>query len=358
MQGFFVKLNCFCILFNTLATAVKMCYNKARLGDSMIKKLSVHITDCTNPYTNLALEKVLFDNVSDDEMILYLWQNKNTVVIGRNQNPWSECKCSLLESEGGHLARRLSGGGAVFHDLGNLNFTFICTAQNYSLQKNLEVISGACKMAGIETEISGRNDILAEGRKFSGNAFYNSNGKSYHHGTILINTDSEKLGRYLTPPKAKLEAKGVKSVRSRVINLCELNPDLTCELMKGHMSDSFEKVYGLSAHVKKSVNSDEIAKLAAKYQSWDYLYGAQPPFTFECEKRFEWGNIDLKLNVVKGIIKEIKVYTDSMDYTLSERVQTALVNCHFETKKIKEALALKIDSDKTQCIADLIKETL
>lgn len=324
----------------------------------MIKNLKVYITESTDPYTNLATEKVLFDNVHYDEMILYLWQNHNTVVIGKNQNLWAECSYSLLKSEGGVVARRLSGGGAVFHDAGNLNFTFISSQDNYDLQKNMTVIKKACLMAGIETELSGRNDILADGKKFSGNAFYNSKGKSYHHGTIMINTDKEKLSRYLTPSKAKLDAKGVKSVKSRVANLCEFNPMLNTETMKSYMISAAEDVFETTAKTEPVTITEEITELADLYKSDGFLFGTQPPFTFECNKRFEWGSIDLKLNVEKGIIKEIKVYTDSMDYTLSENVQTALADCNFETDKIKEALTCKIEPDKAQDISNLIKETL
>ena len=140
----------------------------------MIKKLLIYISEDYNPYENLAKEKLLLDGVTEDEMLLYLWQNKNTVVVGKNQNAYAECPVELLKKEGISLARRLSGGGAVFHDLGNLNFTFISSSENQSTENNLKIIALACKMAGIETSVSGRNDILAMGRKFSGNAFYNS----------------------------------------------------------------------------------------------------------------------------------------------------------------------------------------
>ena len=170
----------------------------------MIKNLLFYISDTLNPYINLAKEKFLFDSVDNKTLILYLWQNQNTVVIGKNQNAYLECRTELLKQDGVTLARRLSGGGAVFHDIGNLNFTFICATENFDVSNHVKVIQNACRKANIETQISGRNDILANDKKFSGNAFYNSQGHSYHHGTILINADTEKLNRYLTPPKAKL----------------------------------------------------------------------------------------------------------------------------------------------------------
>ena len=324
----------------------------------MINEICVHITDCTNPYINLATEKHLLDIAGKNEMILYLWQNQNTVVIGRNQNPWAECKCSQMEGDGVRLARRLSGGGAVFHDLGNLNFTFISSTENYSLENNLAVIKNACAMAGINAEVSGRNDILAEGRKFSGNAFYNAKGKSYHHGTIMINADMEKLGYYLTPPKAKLEAKGVKSVKSRVINLTELNPNLTIKLMTEYLGKAFESIYPDATKKEVNINTEEINKLAKEFESREHLYGTQPPFTVSLDSRFDWGSIDIKLYVEKGIIKTAKVYTDSMDWELAPTIEKALADCNFDRNKINEAIKKYLPQKITEDVIKIFEENI
>ena len=168
----------------------------------MIRKIFIYNAQVTDPHENLAAEKVLMDALAPGEAMLYLWQNLNTVVIGKNQNAWLECRTSLLEQEGGKLARRLSGGGAVFHDLGNLNFTFLMCKEDYDLDKQVTVIQKACALAGITAEKSGRNDLLADGRKFSGNAFYQDKVHAYHHGTLMVDVDKEKLGRYLSPPKS------------------------------------------------------------------------------------------------------------------------------------------------------------
>lgn len=304
----------------------------------MIKKLQYYISDCVDPYFNLATEKYLLDTVADDGCILYLWQNKNTVVIGQNQNPWSECRCTLLEAEDGKLARRLSGGGAVFHDLGNLNFTFLCATENYDLVRQMQVIQTACGLAGINTELSGRNDILVDGRKFSGNAFYNAKGKSYHHGTILISANLEKMTRYLTPSKAKLETKGIKSVKSRVMNLSEVSPQLTPKAMIDYMVSAFGDVYGLKAERFGNINCDKVNELTKEYSSWEYLYGFAIPFTFSCEKHFEWGQVNLQLQIKDGIITLAKLYTDSMDWQISELVENALKGCRFTLTDMQNAL--------------------
>ena len=310
----------------------------------MIQTIRVYHGKSYDPHFNLAVEKHLLDRVAPGECILYLWQNQNTVVIGRNQNAWAECRTTLLESEGGKLARRLSGGGAVFHDLGNLNFTFLVRDEDYDVDRQLSVIQAACALAGIATEKSGRNDVLAEGRKFSGNAFYHHAGHAYHHGTLMVDVDKDKLGRYLSPPKAKLEAKGVASVRSRVVNLRELCPSLTCDGMRKLMVEAFEKVYGLPAttmHLSQDALS-EIEKDEELYRSWDHLYGTALAFTFQCEERFDWGHITVQLEANGGTVTGAKVYSDSMDWLLAGTVEEALTGCTFRLADMQQALKEKI----------------
>lgn len=306
----------------------------------MITRISTYMGSGFDPHQNLAIEKCLLDLVEPGQCILYLWQNQNTVVIGRNQNAWAECRTSLLEQEGGKLARRLSGGGAVFHDVGNLNFTFLLRDEDYDVDRQLTVISHACALAGIATEKSGRNDVLAEGRKFSGNAFYHQNGHAYHHGTLMVNVDKDKLGRYLSPPKAKLQAKGVASVRSRVVNLQELASDLTVARMKQLMVQAFESVYGLPAVpiTLTDTQLQSVQQTAQLYGSWDYLYGSPLSFTFQCEERFDWGHISLQLEAKGGIVTAAKVYSDAMDWLLAPSIENALTGCAFRLEDMNEAL--------------------
>ena len=188
-------------------------------------KLTTIITDCTNPYVNLAAEELLTMNGGPDEVILYLWQNANTVVIGKNQNPWRECKVEAMEENGAHLARRLSGGGAVYHDLGNLNFTIIAPQDLYSVPKQNQVILQAVEDLGIHAEVTGRNDLTIDGAKFSGHAYYSSHGRCYHHGTLMMDVNFDDLSNYLQVSTAKLKSHGVQSVRSRVTNLSTYRPE-------------------------------------------------------------------------------------------------------------------------------------
>ena len=324
----------------------------------MIKKIGIYRTDCLQPHRNLAVEKLLLERVEPGQCILYLWQNQNTVVIGKNQNAWLECRTSLLEQEGGTLARRLSGGGAVFHDIGNLNFTFLLPDEDYDVDRQLGVIARACALAGIETEKSGRNDLLAQGRKFSGNAFYHSGGRGYHHGTLMVDVDKQKLSRYLSPPKAKLEAKGVTSVRSRVVNLNELAPGLTCRQMAVYMEQAFAEEYGLTPQALELPDSllQEVEDTARLYGSWDYLYGTALPFTFQCEQRFDWGHFLLQLQAKAGVVIGVKAYSDAMDWTLPSQVEQALLGCRFQTEALTQALAAMPDEQTAQDLAAMLRQ--
>lgn len=321
----------------------------------MISKLLIHKATDFNPYFNLATEKILFENLPKDSLIIYLWQNENTVVIGKNQNPWAECNCELLKSEGGYVARRLSGGGAVFHDLGNLNFTFIASEENFDIKRNFEIIKTACNLCEIEAEISGRNDILVNGKKFSGNAFYHSTGKAYHHGTLLLNVDSEKLDRYLTPNAEKLKAKGVKSVKSRTVNLCDIVPHLTVEKMQNAIIEAAEKLFNLKAE-NFEIPKKDIKKTADLFGSWEFIFGSSLPFNLTVSKRLAFGICELNLNLKGGKISEVKFFTDALDTTLSERVENCLLGCEFSFDEIKNKLLNAFEKDISSELITLIEK--
>ena len=193
----------------------------------MINRLSYFISSSTNPYLNLAVEEYLLETVKPNQLILYLWQNERTVVIGKNQNAWKECRFQSSKPTAGILLVVSRGGGAVFHDLGNLNFTFLIPSSDYDLSKQMSVILEAVRSLGIDAQKSGRNDVTVDGKKFSGNAFCQKGGNSYHHGTLMLRVDTQKVARYLNVSEKKLRSKGVSSVTSRVCNLCDFIPDLT-----------------------------------------------------------------------------------------------------------------------------------
>ena len=317
----------------------------------MIDRISVCDSDGFDPHRNLAIEQHLLETVEGGCCLLYLWRNERTVVIGRNQNAWAECRTTKLYEDGGKLARRLSGGGAVYHDLQNLNFTFLMREEDYDLDRQLSVIRRACALCGIETEISGRNDLLAAGRKFSGNAFYHHEGRAYHHGTILIDTDADAMSRYLSPSKAKMQAKGVESVRARIVNLKELDPKLTVDLLKEAMRQAFSEVYGLPVGPPPAVDEARIEALTAHYASDEWLFGQKLPFTFRCENRFPWGGIELLINVDRSVVTGAKVYTDDMDPETAPKLQKALLGCPFSLA----ALSARIETQAVPHARDIIQ---
>ena len=317
------------------------------------------VTDSVNPYYNLALEEVLFASQGEGAT-LYLWQNEHTVVIGRNQNAWRECRVDLLENEGGFLARRSSGGGAVFHDLGNLNFTFLMPREDYDLVRQLSVVQKAAAMFGIETAFTGRNDLVlaATGEKFSGNAFRFSQGVALHHGTILISADMEKLSRYLAPSRIKLEAKGVKSVVSRVTNLGAQNPALTVPRMKDALITAFIEEYGEAApHAEDTVDAAKLALTREKYASWEWRFGCTPAFNVSFENRFSFGCFELLLNVQGGSVAGATCYTDAMDASLSARIESALPGCPYGKTAVCERLRLSGGAEEAELSAWLGEQT-
>ena len=366
---------------------------------------------------NLALEKYLTAHVADDEVILYLWQNRKTVVIGKNQNPWKQCRVEELLADGGQLARRPSGGGAVFHDLGNLNFSFCAKKENYDVDRQLEVILLAVRRIGIPAQKSGRNDLTAEGRKFSGNAFCETGEGCCHHGTIMVDVDSSMLERYLTVSPQKLASKGVDSVRSRVVNLREYRPELTVEDLSEALYQAFGQVYGLpvslygignpvggtpdllrevtrreptrdvAAHrdweeepnhadteqrdwqegpacisaaqtaqrlEPYPIDFAEVFRLTEEFSSWEWLYGRKIPFTVSYEGRFSWGGAELALEVNEGVIRSAVCYSDAMDQDFIDKAGRAIEGCRFRTEDIGAALKrLERSSLHEQMVKDL-----
>ena len=296
--------------------------------------------ESTDPFYNLAIEQHLLDLVPQGACILYLWQNKNTVVIGKNQNCWKECKMQELKDDGGTMVRRLSGGGAVYHDLGNLNFTFVTRKEDYDVSRQLEVILSALHALGIPAEKSGRNDLLADGRKFSGNAFYDSGRRCFHHGTLMVDVDKEKLSKYLQVSPGKLESKGVSSVQARVVNLKELKPDLTIKQLQWALIDAMETVYGCEIEEIDEFDLDEveIAAHSLKFGSDQFRLGQRIPFSWEVTNRFAWGEIQLQCEADGGIIKSAIIYSDALDTNLVETIAKMLQGCAFGSKPMVERL--------------------
>ena len=315
----------------------------------------------TDPVQNLALEAALLETVTPGQCILYLWQNQNTVVVGRNQNSTRECRVDLLQQEGGTMVRRLSGGGAVYHDLGNLNFTFLVTENEYNLDRQLEVILRAVRSLGIQAEKTGRNDLTVGGRKFSGNAFYQTGTQKYHHGTILVDVDAEKMGRYLNVAAEKLQTHGVASVRSRIVNLSELVPGLCVVAVQNALLAAFGEVYGKPVQPLPALPPQALlAQWAKKMAANAWRFGSEPKADIVLEARYPWGAAQLFL-AVQGGKTTAAFYTDAMDETLAEKVQHLLCGLPYGPASLCGALYAGAAGAPAECalalqdIAALIK---
>lgn len=307
-----------------------------------------------NPWNNLALEEHLFaqlavaDPADPDRLgaILYLWQNDQTVVIGRNQNAWVECNTAQLEADGGFLARRTTGGGAVFHDLGNLCFSILLPQAAFSVDRNFQFITEALIAEGIPAVRSGRNDILVDGLKFSGNAFRLNNGVGLHHGTFLVSSEFTRLARYLTVNTTKLQAKGIASVRARVANLNTIKPDLSI----AHLMNSIEQAFltafcadGSWSCVRRT-DADYQAEplyraMCEKFASWEWRYGQTLQFDAQVEERFSWGLVQLGFTVRAGRVEAVQIWSDALDTDFIEAVTAALKGAPFHSEALVRALA-------------------
>ena len=318
-------------------------------------------TDCTNPFINLATEEYMTFRAAEGEVTMYLWQNANTVVIGKNQNPWRECRVESMREGDCKLARRISGGGAVYHDLGNLNFTFIAREGEYDIPKQTEVILEAVRLLGINAEKTGRNDLTIDGMKFSGHAYYQSNGYCYHHGTIMFNVDPTPLGEYLNVSASKLKSKGVKSVRSRITNLINHKPDVTLEELKKALYDAFAKVYGGEVErfdIPTAESDPELKALIDKYSSEEWRFGRKIPFTTSISERLDWGGVDVELQVEGGVIKDCGIFSDSLETEVFGVLKEKLIGCKYSKSAmatlVERALPYAPNSKEYQICCDII----
>ncbi len=291
-------------------------------------------------WLNLARDGYFLENNKKGDVVLYFYVNKNAVIIGRNQNAWKECKIANMDADGVQLVRRHSGGGAVFHDNGNLNFSFITDEKHYDLNRQMRVILNAVSKLGLKAELSGRNDITVDGKKFSGNAFSLAKGNRSHHGTILVNADLTKLSNYLCVSKEKMRSKGIDSVRARVCNICELSSGLTVEAMRRLVIESFIEEYGAaSEYVFDGTALAEVEERRERLASWEWRFGKTPQFDFETDKRFSFGDTQIYFNSRNGVIRETKVYSDCLDTELTTEIENALTGVHFRKEEIKAALS-------------------
>ena len=276
----------------------------------------------TDPRTNIALETYLVENRLTDQPLLLFYINEPSIIIGRNQNTVEEVNQRYVEEHGIHVVRRMSGGGAVYHDLGNFSYCFIQEehgpARDFSVFTR-PVIEALHQMGVAGARLEGRNDLLIDGKKFSGNAMYIRNGRMTAHGTILYDADLDAVTAALKPRADKIESKGIKSVRSRVTNIRPYVADAYQHLNTREFRDHLLlRIFGVNNRAdvpEYTLSTDDWAQIAAiraeRFANWDWNYGRSPAFTSERYHKYPQGAVDFRFNVEQGgNIKEIKIYGD------------------------------------------------
>lgn len=322
--------------------------------------LRLLISDSYDPWFNLAVEECIFRQMSPTQRVLFLWRNNDTVVIGRAQNPWKECNTRRMSEDGVKLARRSSGGGAVFHDLGNTCFTFMAGKPEYDKSISTGIILDALHSLGLTAGASGRNDLVvttADGeRKVSGSAYRETKDRGFHHGTLLLNADLSRLANYLHPDPKKLQAKGITSVRSRVANLVELMPDITHEQICDAVTESFFKHYDErveAEHISPRYEPDmpNFSEQFLKQSSWEWNFGQAPAFNHQLDERFVWGGVELHFDVERGLITRAQMFTDSLNpaplEALAERLQGVIYRSE-EISAVVQQLAQDYPEQQTE----------
>ncbi|MFB0770099.1 lipoate--protein ligase A [Aeromonas salmonicida] len=326
--------------------------------------LRLLVSDSHDPLFNLAVEECIFRQMDPNQRVLFLWRNANTVVIGRAQNPWKECNTRRMEEDGVTLARRSSGGGAVFHDLGNSCFTFMAGKPGYDKSISTAIVLDALKLLGVSAFASGRNDLLVAtqdgDRKVSGSAYRETHDRGFHHGTLLLDADLSRLANYLNPDPKKLAAKGISSVRSRVANLCELLPGLEHQQVSHALIEAFFAHYGARVspeHISPTQLPDlpGFADTFARQRSWEWNFGHAPAFTHQLDERFDWGGVELHFDVEKGVIGRAQIFSDSLDPAPLDALAQRLVGVTYRSDAIAALLGqLKADFPARQAELDAL----
>ena len=307
-------------------------------------KLSYFDLNTTDPAFNLAAEEYVFDALPKDRMYVMLWQNDNAIIIGKHQNTLAQINLPYVEEKGIRVVRRRSGGGAVYHDLGNLNFTIIAdAAQSGQLDfgRFCDVVIRALARVGVQAERNGRNDMTISGKKFSGNAQYIRDGRVMHHGTILFDSDTGVLSSALQVDDAKIRAKGVTSVRSRVTNVRPWLPkDMTLHQFRQVLLESILQEY---PGTELQFTPEDLAAIqrikAEKYDTWTWNFGNSPPCTLMRSARVEGcGTVEAYLTVVKGCISAVSFRGDFFGAEDPEEVACKLTGCPYRLQDLARVL--------------------
>lgn len=314
----------------------------------------------TDPQINLAIEEYLLRTMdTDEDSYLLFYINEPSIIIGKNQNTVEEIDTDFVEENGIKIVRRLSGGGAVYHDLGNLNYSFITKDDGESFRnfkKFTEPVVAALAKMGVKAELIGRNDLLVDGRKISGNAQFSTQGRMYSHGTLMFDTEIDTVVSALKVRKDKIESKGIKSIRSRVANITEyLKEPMTIEEFRLEILKSiFEGEENIKYKVLTDEDWDNIHALSKeRYANWDWNYGKSPKFNMQHYHRFPVGGIDVRLQVNKGVIEDVVIFGDFFGVGEIDVVTEKLKGVKYDRESINNAIA---DIDIPTYLGGITKE--
>ncbi len=297
-----------------------------------------------DPQINLAIEEYALKNLDINETYLLFYINAPSIIIGKNQNTIEEINTQYVEDNGIKVVRRLSGGGAVYHDLGNLNFSFITKDDGESFhnyKKFTEPVIEALHKLGVNAQLSGRNDIEVEGRKISGNAQFSTRGRMFSHGTLMFDSEINHVVSALKVKKDKIESKGIKSVRSRVANISEfLSEKITIEEFREMLLRYIFNTDGDIPEYKLTEKDWEKIKEISKerYKNWDWNYGKSPKFNYQHTHRFPVGSIDVRIESQKGMIENCKIYGDFFGVGDVEEIENRLIGTKYEKAELEKAL--------------------
>lgn len=300
----------------------------------------------TDPSVNLALEEYVLQNFGKQDTYLLFYINRPSIIIGRNQNTIEEINTKYVDEKGIKVVRRLSGGGAVYHDEGNLNFSFITKDDGDSFQnfaKFTQPVVEALNKIGVPAELQGRNDLAADGRKISGNAMFSTKGRMFSHGTLMFDSEIENVVSALNVKQEKIESKGIKSIRSRVANIAEfLDKNITMEAFKQLILRyifEVEDVKDVPRYELSEADWENIYKISEeRYQKWEWNYGRSPSFNVQASHKFAAGLVDVRLDVKKGIIDNCKIYGDFFGMGDIAELEKQLIGIRHERKAIEDAL--------------------
>ena len=296
----------------------------------------------TDPYFNMAFDEYCLEQLAIDEPVFYLWQNRPSVIIGANQEVHTEVNLDYLKENNISLVRRVTGGGAVYHDLGNLNYTIVGCSEDLERDypEYTRYMLEALQKLGVPATLSGRNDILVEGRKVSGFAKRVCKNRLMIHGTLMFNVDIDKLTQVLCPPATKLQSKGIASVRSRVANLSEFLPDITdISLFKQHLENILSNNYADQEWTLSPKDIQNIEQLAhEKFEKWEWIYGHSPRATLNFSKKLACGTVHIHLNISENRITSCQFGGDFIGNLPANDLEKALTGLPYDHDSISKVL--------------------